>query len=585
MYKADLSNARFYDTDLSHADLSAAVISGAFFIDSPLTAEQLYSTANYHARDLRGVRLSGDIQAIDLRNWDFSRQDLTQASLSRADLTSASFAGANLSGALLLDSNLTDADFSNADIIGAAISGPTGSLLSQIYATASYQTKSLVGISLERTELALANFAAFDLFTANFRQANLSFADFGGSNLARARFDLSVLEGANFTDALVQGAGFADSDLTAAQLYSTASYKQQDLSGVEFGYGRIEPLGVNTDLTGWNFERQNLRRSSFDNVTLVDAVFTDADIRGSSFSNTTDRGFNLDQLRSTLSYKMGDLTDIRLAWNDLTGWDLKGQNLTNAYLGDTVLRNSDLSGANLTNVDFEFCFFECFGSDFTNADLSGAMLKSAHLRSAVGLETALFSTDTVYNQWTVFPEDFDADAKGLTLVPSPPGDFNADDVLNASDIDSLIGEIHGHRLGRVPVHTRNAFFDLNGDSFVDIEDHHTWIKDTKRTWYGDANLDGRFDSDDLVEIFQSGKYEKGWLNRVGRPEGDEAGWSQGDWNGDGIFSSSDLVIAFQDGGYEQGPRSDAVAVPEPTTVLLFIAGVIGVAVCRRRLQP
>ena len=42
-----------------------------------------------------------------------------------------------------------------------------------------------------------------------------------------------------------------------------------------------------------------------------------------------------------------------------------------------------------------------------------------------------------------------------------------------------------------------------------------------------------------------------------------ASWSEGDWNGDGIFDSSDMVTAFADGGYEKGPRTDAVAVPEP----------------------
>lgn len=59
---------------------------------------------------------------------------------------------------------------------------------------------------------------------------------------------------------------------------------------------------------------------------------------------------------------------------------------------------------------------------------------------------------------------------------------------------------------------------------------------------GDANLDGHFNSSDLVAVFQAGKYE------TMQP----ATWAEGDWNGDGVFDSGDLVAAFQDGCYEDG---------------------------------
>jgi hypothetical protein len=58
---------------------------------------------------------------------------------------------------------------------------------------------------------------------------------------------------------------------------------------------------------------------------------------------------------------------------------------------------------------------------------------------------------------------------------------------------------------------------------------------------GDANLDGKFNSSDLVLVFQTGKYEN---TAAGIP-----GWQDGDWNGDGLFGTSDLVFAFQQGTY------------------------------------
>ena len=58
---------------------------------------------------------------------------------------------------------------------------------------------------------------------------------------------------------------------------------------------------------------------------------------------------------------------------------------------------------------------------------------------------------------------------------------------------------------------------------------------------GDANRDGLFNSSDLTEVFQVGKYEDDVPNNTS--------WEEGDWNADGEFDSSDLVRAFQEGQY------------------------------------
>ena len=57
----------------------------------------------------------------------------------------------------------------------------------------------------------------------------------------------------------------------------------------------------------------------------------------------------------------------------------------------------------------------------------------------------------------------------------------------------------------------------------------------------DANLDGRFDTSDLVAIFQRGEYEDAIAGN--------STWSDGDWNCDGDFTTSDLVVALQKGGW------------------------------------
>ena len=85
-------------------------------------------------------------------------------------------------------------------------------------------------------------------------------------------------------------------------------------------------------------------------------------------------------------------------------------------------------------------------------------------------------------------------------------------------------------------------FDINGDRIVDRSDVDFLIVKVLDTIYGDANLDGLFNSSDLVSIFQAGEYEDDVAKN--------SSWSEGDWNCDGEFSSADLVVAFQSGGYE-----------------------------------
>lgn len=148
--------------------------------------------------------------------------------------------------------------------------------------------------------------------------------------------------------------------------------------------------------------------------------------------------------------------------------------------------------------------------------------------------------------------------------PGVPGDFDGDGQLTTADIDLLTAESAAG--------TNGAAYDLDGNGAVDQADIRMWAKDLRNTWIGDANVDGVFDSTDLVALFSSGKYE------IAEP----AVWSQGDFNGDGLFNSSDLVEALQDGGYEQGPVAAVSAVPEPSSVLLGLLGTLALAMFRRR---
>jgi hypothetical protein len=144
------------------------------------------------------------------------------------------------------------------------------------------------------------------------------------------------------------------------------------------------------------------------------------------------------------------------------------------------------------------------------------------------------------------------------------GDFDGGGSLDAGDIDDLTAQSAG---GLHP-----AAYDLNSDALVNDQDIGVWIRDLFNSWIGDANLDGEFNSSDLVAVLSSGTYEAD-VNSV---------WSTGDFNGDGRTNSGDLVAALSDGGYEVGPRAAVAAVPEPTSSLLLLFGSLLWCVLRRR---
>lgn len=150
------------------------------------------------------------------------------------------------------------------------------------------------------------------------------------------------------------------------------------------------------------------------------------------------------------------------------------------------------------------------------------------------------------------------------------GDFNSDRIRDARDFDRMANLVR--------VSSTDLTYDVNFDNVLDIQDQTYWVEEILGTWFGDANLDGVFDSTDLVTVFQAGKYEDSVLLN--------AGWGTGDWNGDSEFNSSDLVIAFQSGGYDQGKRdaTAAVQVPEPTlsTWVIVIGALLAKSIRRQR---
>jgi hypothetical protein len=135
-----------------------------------------------------------------------------------------------------------------------------------------------------------------------------------------------------------------------------------------------------------------------------------------------------------------------------------------------------------------------------------------------------------------------------------PCDFDLNGSCDVTDID-LLSQV-------VRAGTHGTRFDLNSDGQVDQEDRRVWVEDLMNTYFGDSNLDGEFNTRDLVNVFISSEYEDAEIGN--------SSWRTGDWDGDGDFGTSDLVTAFVSNGFEKGPRAATAIIPEPSSLHMLM---------------
>ncbi len=569
---AKLNRTSFYVAHLGGADLSGAELTGTDFTAAYLTGAN-FSNCSLPAVSFHQAKLgSADFSGANLAGNDLALADLTGTNLSGADLRDASFHFATLTGANLMGALISGARFSESD----------GFTLAQLYQTGSYVQRDLHGVDFEDLDLSGADFQNQDLSDAGFLSADLTGANLSGANLTGAAFRAATLDGVDVSGADVRGADFniaMTNGFTLTQLYSTASYQQQDLSGITLS---------SNDLAGADFSGQDLSRAVLHHANLAGVDFSGATIRNADLRATVGT-LTPAQLYATRSYQFLDLRGVNLLENALAGLDFHDQNLTNSS------------------------FDQANGADFRRADLRGM---GGDARLGVNWGTAVLE-NTIRQDGTIqglslaagerlLVRDYDGNPNAYP-DPLPPIAIEVQDgfamdgasalqfVLEADEWDSLISFDEGIDValdGRlilgfaadVDVSTQLGrtfqLFDWTGvaptGSFA-IESVYGWnvarlyttgevILTSVAVLTGDYNGDGVVDAADYSV----------WRDTLGsttdlRANGDNSGASMG------VIDEADYAVWQAHFGQAAATGLAASgAVPEPATWGMLLAGLLGV---------
>ena len=392
---------------------------------------------------------------------------------------------------------MTNANFTGANVTGASFS-LSNLTASQLYSTASYQAKNLQGINLG------ADMTGWNLSGQDLTDANLS----GGT-----------MTNANLTGATIVGANLGNNYyLTAAQLYSTASYKA----------GKLQGIGLeNNDMTGWNLSGQDLTDANLGGCTLTNANLTGANLTNVFLQSAT---------LSSATLTNANLTNANIYAATLSYATLTNATLTNANLSYGTLNNANLTGANLANANLSY-------DTLSNANVTGADLRGA----AVILDPTAITTNAILPNGTV---------QGLNL--------------NATNPTLVIRNYSGNQNTNfnIPIHIQQGMTMTQGSSLVLAFDGNAW--------------GSTISFDPGIPVTLGGNLELDLAAGVNPASLVGDSYQVFDWTGvspSGQFASitNDLPAGYSWDTSQLYATGNVTLTPEPSTLALFAAGAIGLA--------
>ena len=187
----------------------------------------------------------------------------------------------------------------------------------------------------------------FTIF-ASICAAGLLFADnehYDNQTISDSSFWGTSMKNSTWTNAVLNNVEFSNTDLANA-----------DFSGAILDGDTRFFFDGESSLTGANFTDAVLKNVGFGSSSATQGVY------GTSIT--------YEQIKSTKSFKDGNLSNVFINGSDLSSWNFSGLNMTNSSFKDNDLSNADFSNANLTGAYLSWSKLD--GANFTDAIITGA---------------------------------------------------------------------------------------------------------------------------------------------------------------------------------------------------------------------
>ena len=201
-------------------------------------------------------------------------------------------------------------------------------------------------------------------------------------------------------------------DFEGIELNGGSLFLKAGMEGANFRGAHLTGVRLDTRLRGADFTGAVLTDVRLDEADLSNATLRNTRLEKGTWQNVDLSGADLEGARGSVQAIVSKFDGLWAPWADLPGLAFLGSGRGAVFAGSNLewsgFTASDLTGADFSNANLSSANLD--GADLTGANLRKADLRKATLRFAKLAAADL--SDAVYDQATIWPDEFDPVAAG-----------------------------------------------------------------------------------------------------------------------------------------------------------------------------